>query len=1564
MPSRPQRKGQERVPSLVNGDDDDDEDDDDKNTDPRRGFELYASFQRKASMLSARQNAQSQDEEEEAEEHHQQQHQQQQHFQRRQHHKWQQQGHPTTIPPSTMPTAPASQLLSRRWDSADGVGDSDIQSATNDGRCCDSIRLTLSLQLPSATTAASPSDQVQQPKLRELVEEAGLLHYLTRQHQKLDGTPQRGGDNDDCATAATDAAAARGFGNNQPPISSVVDWTLLNALDDVLSYDSTSSDEGDNSDASHEQERHQNMNQDSAVSFYLDDDVGLADMDDGVDAQSANTHRRFSFASHDAATPAMHNRKTLIAAVTPAAPLEAAAVPSSSSIRTASSGEGNHYTSSSTTTSYSSSSSNDWTKIHGAAYPDEAPIIPVDQCFQFTPGQLPPVLQPPPPPPYEKTQAMNNTVDINNGAFASFDFAKFSPPPTDVLEPSRLNRGTVSEMWVHDKFEMVEQQPLNGTSQPPRHDTEDVNSVIHSRRIVCDGVYEDCNDCDDDRRPPSIREMRIGMNHDWGGDSTQSSKKMTNTITPAQSRVRRDSSVNEDDSIYESSHIPLSIRRLDSVLTYQTMVSELTVPPSINNLKIDHRAPQYRLAMEQQHPQQSQQVRVDQTLLDQPQQKQRKDSRTEMGADSTIRACNQRMEISSDRESMTSSRKDDKDNQSYTQNIISGITLRQGTLLEKRAGHSIINCASTNLYAEPPARPPPSPSSETTSTFHLLGTPKRPYLQEQQSLSSKSVEDPIIRQQTPLLSLPSTIVQPKPRQLSALTNPYYGDEYSQLNHLQQNVQCMLGGYGDGVNCLEDDGHGDELLMNQSFAGKWHLETQAASYFVRTNSSTTFEPQNSLIDDGNRQGDDFNPWISPQLCVVATVTNCTATHGSIDSQNLLDGSRDDKISCPPPLIHQHVARRGTIGCDAASAKPPIPKMRLNSHNSPIRQTLIEKKEQILPNQQHVQLQRPFVTPSRVKGCTALGSTTQSYGSNPQLLTTDFSSEFDPTTAKQSSPSSAEASIDSEVGLGFDVDNESTEKTSVVKVGSVLGPFGTPNSVPRQFRPAPGTPLKDSNPLLYPQGLSFKPPQSLVQLNPDTTTDNGTNGHRTSAKPEGFISTIPRNENLETQEIDLSTHDLPLRNPNIDSIDMTTNDVLPAQNPQNQEIDLSTHDPELHDIDLSQHSPSNILAHDNEPDSNHDIATTCPDGGIEQLRIVSTIGPAPRKGKRMSAKKHSKHPSKSPPKAGHPKKLATQACSNNNRLLSQAPPWESTAAQSEGSGSTTTTSSGGVLSSQPSPSNPSVSRLAVNHADDDGNYFDLVIDDGSDAVDLSEIGMESTVYTEEYESESESYDEEESGNDVNDESQGGLEEIIEEEEISFHSSSSSSLSDQEEYVELNDVKEEYKVINDADEAPGSVPRRVMSHPTPTASQTERRWQLPASRNGKLTPTSATPSLKSLISISSTTSTVVTAAIRRIKMAPMEVVYVCDGEEVVFSGFYSGPIDGEGKMNGSGVFWFNTGDLYLGQFNNGNLHGCGALSIMVEEEWDETTGEVLEWSREILKGYFRWNQYVGSDPHEGTC
>jgi hypothetical protein len=55
----------------------------------------------------------------------------------------------------------------------------------------------------------------------------------------------------------------------------------------------------------------------------------------------------------------------------------------------------------------------------------------------------------------------------------------------------------------------------------------------------------------------------------------------------------------------------------------------------------------------------------------------------------------------------------------------------------------------------------------------------------------------------------------------------------------------------------------------------------------------------------------------------------------------------------------------------------------------------------------------------------------------------------------------------------------------------------------------------------------------------------------------------------------------------------------------------------------------------------------------------------------------------------------------------------------------------------------------------------------------------------------------------------------------------------------------------------------------------------------------------------------------------------------------------MHGNGVFWFNTGDVYLGQFSEGYLHGVGCMTIHMDDG-----------SKQVLRGFFRKNEYVGTE------
>lgn len=86
-------------------------------------------------------------------------------------------------------------------------------------------------------------------------------------------------------------------------------------------------------------------------------------------------------------------------------------------------------------------------------------------------------------------------------------------------------------------------------------------------------------------------------------------------------------------------------------------------------------------------------------------------------------------------------------------------------------------------------------------------------------------------------------------------------------------------------------------------------------------------------------------------------------------------------------------------------------------------------------------------------------------------------------------------------------------------------------------------------------------------------------------------------------------------------------------------------------------------------------------------------------------------------------------------------------------------------------------------------------------------------------------------------------------------------------------------------------------------------------------------------------------RVKLLPREIIFLDENEQRMHAGLYSGPINRAGQMHGNGVFWFDAGDVYLGQFHEDTLHGLGIMAV-------QTTGG----SKQILKGRFRFNEYCG--------
>ncbi|CAJ1966034.1 unnamed protein product [Cylindrotheca closterium] len=89
-------------------------------------------------------------------------------------------------------------------------------------------------------------------------------------------------------------------------------------------------------------------------------------------------------------------------------------------------------------------------------------------------------------------------------------------------------------------------------------------------------------------------------------------------------------------------------------------------------------------------------------------------------------------------------------------------------------------------------------------------------------------------------------------------------------------------------------------------------------------------------------------------------------------------------------------------------------------------------------------------------------------------------------------------------------------------------------------------------------------------------------------------------------------------------------------------------------------------------------------------------------------------------------------------------------------------------------------------------------------------------------------------------------------------------------------------------------------------------------------------------------------RVKLCPAQIGYLLNGKAHVHSGHYSGPLNSQCRMHGNGMFWFTSGDTYLGEFRNGELHGAGMMSVT-----DEETGK-----KQVFSGYFSRNKYVGDE------
>jgi hypothetical protein len=77
--------------------------------------------------------------------------------------------------------------------------------------------------------------------------------------------------------------------------------------------------------------------------------------------------------------------------------------------------------------------------------------------------------------------------------------------------------------------------------------------------------------------------------------------------------------------------------------------------------------------------------------------------------------------------------------------------------------------------------------------------------------------------------------------------------------------------------------------------------------------------------------------------------------------------------------------------------------------------------------------------------------------------------------------------------------------------------------------------------------------------------------------------------------------------------------------------------------------------------------------------------------------------------------------------------------------------------------------------------------------------------------------------------------------------------------------------------------------------------------------------------------------------------DGQEYKHTGRFSGPLSAAGEMMGNGVFWFESGGMYMGEFREGQLHGVGCLCIEVDG------------AKSLFRGNFLYNEFVGQDGEE---
>jgi hypothetical protein len=594
--------------------------------------------------------------------------------------------------------------------------------------------------------------------------------------------------------------------------------------------------------------------------------------------------------------------------------------------------------------------------------------------------------------------------------------------------------------------------------------------------------------------------------------------------------------------------------------------------------------------------------------------------------------------------------------------------------------------------------------------------------------------------------------------------------------------------------------------------------------------------------------------------------------------------------------------------------------------------------------------PFISPSRGednKKRTVLPSTPQQE-SNPLLFPMTIASK-----------SSGEDDVHSINNAEMIMENPSEQYISIMNTSmeQSSGPFVTsPSSVHRSFHAH--TPQQESNPLLFPKGLRLYPDIPFSDDDEDQASGGQSQQESKSANTD---QTVRRTNNVASTSMLLPPQPPPPPKHQQD-IEFIYTPSPVHDKIAIRDIDLSNHDDDfsnLHDtIDLTHLTPEQIL---------HKSARA----EESQRGILARTKSVSDRGSRNSSQPLLRHPSRqasphslrSQPLAPRRSVSFPQSVLENvyypggNGSGNSCGSSGSSGCPTSSNESTTTEGGEPSVTSSPYSRKSHSSRFTVTGTDP-SNHFTLILD--------KDQQIEPSVFTGEDESE---YDEDHSQRDVDDD------EIVVEETVEYPESSTHESECSEYYEEMSVVMEEEE---DEDESLDDVTalddqsEQYESLKDPMENEyeyeelndaKERQNEYLQARQDRQTSLQSMPSLVSNTStssdnISSLTSSSVTVC--RVRMCPMEICYVLDGEEICYTGFYSGPVNARAEANGNGVFWFNTGDLYVGQFAGGNLHGCGMLSIVVDENVDEETGEVLSYSKEILKGYFRWNEYVGADPN----